>query len=200
MKHPLERQENLDADSRRRSWSCDVENGASLRASSPQRARCIMSRRPSSSATGTYLDRPRLSPGDCIQSQRAGRDARRACRSTERLRALGLPLRRFKTGTPPRVNARSVDFSKMERQDGDAEPLPFSVHDRSTLPAIRRCATSPTRTRRHTDIIRANLDRSPIYSGVIDGRRAALLPEHRDEDRPLRGQAPPPALHRTDGA
>ena len=42
------------------------------------------------------------------------------------LRALGLPLRRFKTGTPPRVNARSVDFSKMERQDGDAEPLPFS--------------------------------------------------------------------------
>ena len=63
--------------------------------------------------------------GECVED--SGPDGMHAAvRLTDSLLKLGLPLRRFKTGTPPRVNARSVDFSKMERQDGDAEPLPFS--------------------------------------------------------------------------
>ena len=86
----------------------------------------------------------------------------------ERLRALGLPLRRFKTGTPPRVNARSVDFSKMERQDGDAEPLPFSFTTEHVPCNQAVCYLTYTNEETHR-IIRENLDRSPIYSGVIEG-------------------------------
>ena len=84
------------------------------------------------------------------------------------LRALGLSLRRFKTGTPPRVNARSVDFSKMELQPGDATPEPFTF-DAETAPVNRAvCWLTWTNERTH-EIIRANLHRSPLYSGVIEG-------------------------------
>ncbi len=85
-----------------------------------------------------------------------------------RLRSLGLELRRFKTGTPPRVNARNVDFSRMELQAGDEKPEPFSF---STLtPPENRavCYLTYTNERTH-EVIRRNLDRSPIYSGVIEG-------------------------------
>ena len=87
---------------------------------------------------------------------------------TERLLALGLPLRRFKTGTPPRVNARTVDFSKMELQEGDPSPLPFSFE--TETPPENRAVCYLTYTNEETHrIIRENLDRSPIYSGVIEG-------------------------------
>ena len=77
-------------------------------------------------------------------------------------------MRRFKTGTPPRVNARSVDFSKMELQPGDAEPEPFSFST-DKVPD-NRAVCYLTYTNEHThQIIRDNLDRSPIYSGVIQG-------------------------------
>ncbi|MBO5496763.1 MAG: tRNA uridine-5-carboxymethylaminomethyl(34) synthesis enzyme MnmG, partial [Oscillospiraceae bacterium] len=84
------------------------------------------------------------------------------------LRALGLSLRRFKTGTPPRVNARTVDFSKMELQPGDEEPEPFSFSTESVPENRAVCYLTYTNERTH-EIIRANLDRSPIYSGVIEG-------------------------------
>ena len=87
---------------------------------------------------------------------------------TGRLRELGLPLRRFKTGTPPRVNARTVDFDKMELQPGDEEPEPFSFSTEAV--PENRAVCYLTYTNEHThDIIRANLDRSPIYAGVIEG-------------------------------
>ena len=86
----------------------------------------------------------------------------------ERLRALGLRMRRFKTGTPPRVNARSVDFSKMELQPGDEEPEPFSFSTETPPENRAVCYLTYTNERTHA-IIRANLDRSPIYSGVIEG-------------------------------
>ena len=77
-----------------------------------------------SSATGTYLQ-GRTIVGECIED--SGPDGMHAAGPlTEALTRLGLPLRRFKTGTPPRVNARSIDFSKMEVQRGDEDPLPFS--------------------------------------------------------------------------
>ena len=77
-------------------------------------------------------------------------------------------MRRFKTGTPPRVNARTVDFSRMELQPGDAEIEPFSFSTTHPVENKAVCYLTYTNERTHA-IIRANLDRSPIYSGVIEG-------------------------------
>ena len=117
-------------------------------------------------ASGTYLD-GRTIVGEVLRS--SGPDGLAAAVPlAERLRALGLGMRRFKTGTPPRVNARTVDFSKMELQPGDEEPEAFSF---STVhPPENRavCYLTYTNERTHA-IIREHLDRSPIYAGVIEG-------------------------------
>ncbi|MCR5135846.1 MAG: tRNA uridine-5-carboxymethylaminomethyl(34) synthesis enzyme MnmG [Oscillospiraceae bacterium] len=117
-------------------------------------------------ATGTYLD-GRTVIGECIRS--SGPDGLAAAVPlAERLRELGLPLRRFKTGTPPRILARTVDFSAMEPQYGDTEPEPFSFTT-ETVPENRAiCWLTYTNEDTH-EVIRRNLDRSPIYSGVIEG-------------------------------
>ena len=84
------------------------------------------------------------------------------------LSAMGLGLRRFKTGTPPRVNARTVDFTKMELQEGDSETMPFSFTTREK--PVNRAVCYLTYTNENTHrIIRENLDRSPMHSGVIEG-------------------------------
>ena len=117
-------------------------------------------------ASGTYLD-GRTIVGEVLRS--SGPDGLApAIPLAERLRALGLSMRRFKTGTPPRVNARSVDFSKMELQPGDAEPEPFSFSTDKVPDNRAVCYLTYTNERTH-QIIRGNLDRSPIYSGVIQG-------------------------------
>ncbi len=117
-------------------------------------------------ATGTYLD-GRTIVGEALR--REGPDGLAAALPlAEQLRELGLSMRRFKTGTPPRVNARTVDFSKMELQTGDAEPEPFSF-ETETPPENRAvCYLTYTNERTH-EIIRAALDRSPLYSGEIEG-------------------------------
>lgn len=117
-------------------------------------------------ASGTYLD-SRTIVGEVIRS--SGPDGLAAATGlTACLRKLGLSIRRFKTGTPPRVNARSVDFSKMELQPGDEETEGFSF-DTLTPPENRAvCWLTYTNERTHR-IILDNLDRSPIYSGVIEG-------------------------------
>ena len=117
-------------------------------------------------ASGTYLD-GRTIVGEVIRS--SGPDGLAAATSlTDCLRELGLSMRRFKTGTPPRINARSVDYSKMELQPGDAEPEGFSF-DTITPPENKAvCWLTYTNERTHR-IILDNLDRSPIYSGVIEG-------------------------------
>ena len=116
--------------------------------------------------SGTYLH-GRTIIGECIEE--SGPDGMHAATAlTDSLLALGLPLRRFKTGTPPRVNARTVDFSQMEIQEGDPSPLPFSFE--TTQPPENRAVCYLTYTNQETHrIIRENLDRSPIYSGVIEG-------------------------------
>ena len=81
---------------------------------------------------------------------------------------MGLPMRRFKTGTPPRVNARTVDYSKMELQTGDPDPEPFSFST-DEVPTNRAVCYLTYTTGTTHEIIRQNLDRSPIYSGVIEG-------------------------------
>ncbi len=116
--------------------------------------------------TGTYLA-GRTVVGDV--TEQSGPDGMHASGPlADCLRALGLSLRRFKTGTPPRLNARSVDFSKMELQPGDSEPEPFTF-DGETPPVNRAvCWLTWTNERTH-EIIRRNLHRSPLYSGIIDG-------------------------------
>ena len=117
-------------------------------------------------ATGTYLD-SRTIVGELLRP--SGPDGLApAIPLSGCLRGLGLPLRRFKTGTPPRVNARSVDFSKMELQPGDEHPEPFSFSTEQTPENRAVCYLTWTNEETHR-IIRENLDRSPIYSGVIEG-------------------------------
>ena len=117
-------------------------------------------------ASGTYLD-GRTIVGEVLRS--SGPDGLAAATAlSARLRALGLELRRFKTGTPPRVNARTVDFSQMELQPGDAEPEPFSFSTSQPPENRAVCYLTYTNERTHA-IIRAHLDRSPLYSGVIEG-------------------------------
>ena len=163
MKHTLEQQENLTV---RQAEIVDlrVENGAVRSVVTATGA--VFGARAVVICSGTYLD-GRTIVGECICE--SGPDGMHAARSlSEKLHALGLPLRRFKTGTPPRVNARSVDFSKMERQEGDTLPVPFSFTTKNPPCNQAVCYLTYTNAETHR-IIRENLDRSPIYSGVIEG-------------------------------
>ncbi len=117
-------------------------------------------------ATGTYLG-GRTIVGEVLRD--SGPDGLApAVTLAGRLKELGLDMRRFKTGTPPRVNARTVDFSKMEIQMGDEDPEPFSFSTKKVLENRAVCYLTYTNERTH-EIIRKNLDRSPIYAGVIEG-------------------------------
>ena len=163
MKHLLERTEHLEL-KQATVTELLTENGAvtgvvtQLGAVYHVRA-CII-------AAGTYLD-SRVITGEC--SIPSGPDGMRAATElTASLRRLGLSLRRFKTGTPPRINARSVDFSKMELQLGDEQPEPFSLSTKTPPVNSAVCYLTYTNEKTH-EIIRANLDRSPIYDGSITG-------------------------------
>ena len=87
---------------------------------------------------------------------------------TDSLKGLGVTLRRFKTGTPPRIHARSVDFSQLEIQPGDQQVVPFSFETKTPPENRAICWLTYTNQKTH-DIIRANLDRSPLYDGTIEG-------------------------------
>ncbi len=117
-------------------------------------------------ASGTYL-RGRTIVGEVLRD--SGPDGLAASGPLAACcEQLGLRMRRFKTGTPPRINARTVDFSKMEVQVGDAEIEPFSFETEDPIENRVTCWLTYTNERTH-EIIKANLDRSPIYSGVIEG-------------------------------
>ena len=117
-------------------------------------------------ATGTYLDSTVIT-GESVYA--SGPDGMHASVGlADRLRALGLPLRRFKTGTPPRINRRSVDFSQMELQPGDEEIEPFSFRTDHALENRAVCYLTYTNEKTH-EIIRKNLHRSPMYDGTISG-------------------------------
>ena len=117
-------------------------------------------------AAGTYLDSTVIT-GQCVLH--SGPDGLRpAPELSQCLRALGLRMRRFKTGTPPRINARSVDFSKMEVQRGDDDPEPFSFSTREPPKNQAVCWLTWTNERTHA-VIRENLHRSPLFDGSITG-------------------------------
>jgi len=117
-------------------------------------------------ATGTYLS-GRTIVGEWVED--SGPDGMHAAaRLTESLLKLGLPLRRFKTGTPPRVHAATVDFDEMEVQPGDALPVPFSYSTKA--PPENRAVCYLTWTTEETKrIVQENLHRAPMYSGLIEG-------------------------------
>lgn len=96
------------------------------------------------------------------------------------LQALGFELRRFKTGTPARVDVRSVDFSKMEPQPGDVPVTPFSFMTDIPLQNTSQCYLTWTNPKTH-DIIRKNLHRSPMYMGAIKGTGARYCPSIEDK-------------------
>ncbi|MDW7672525.1 MAG: tRNA uridine-5-carboxymethylaminomethyl(34) synthesis enzyme MnmG [Bacillota bacterium] len=99
---------------------------------------------------------------------------------SERLKALGIDLRRFKTGTPARVDARTVDFSKMERQDGDDEIVPFSFQHETLKIDQVPCWLSRT-TAETKAVIEANLNRSAMYSGQIKSTGVRYCPSIEDK-------------------
>jgi tRNA uridine 5-carboxymethylaminomethyl modification enzyme len=96
------------------------------------------------------------------------------------LSRLGIELKRFKTGTPPRLNGRTIDFSRLEPQPGDENPVPFSfMNDRITDPQVN-CHITHTNQEIH-EIIRANLHRAPMYSGQIEGIGPRYCPSIEDK-------------------
>ena len=117
-------------------------------------------------ATGTYLDSTVITGQSVIPSGPDGMHP--SVGLADNLRTLGLHLRRFKTGTPPRVNRRSIDFSKMEVQPGDETAEPFSFRTTHKVNNSAVCYLTYTNEETHR-IIRENLYRSPMYDGTISG-------------------------------
>ena len=130
--------------------------------------------------TGTYL-KARCIYGD-VSTYTGPNGLPAANHLTESLKKLGIEMYRFKTGTPARIDSRSIDFSKMEEQFGDEKVVPFSFEtDRASMnkPQIS-CWLTYTNETTH-DIIRANIDRSPLYSGTIEGTGPRYCPSIEDK-------------------
>ncbi len=163
MKHTLERQDHLYV-RQGEVVSIAVEDGRVVSVTTDKGA--VLRTKAVIVASGTYLG-GRTITGEAVRA--SGPDGLAAALPlTDCLKALGLRMRRFKTGTPPRVNARSVDFSKMEVQPGDEAPQPFSFSTDAPPQNQAVCWLTYTNAETHR-IIRENLDRSPLYDGVIQG-------------------------------
>ena len=175
MKHALEQQEGLQL-MQDEVVSVETENGAvsavttAIGACHPVRAVII--------ATGTFLG-GRIIIGD--YTRESGPDGMAAAGPlAESLRALGLRLQRFKTGTPPRIHRRSIDLSGLELQRGEEEIIPFSF-DTEQPPENRAVCYLTYTTGRTHEIIRANLNRSPLYGGRIEGVGPRYCPSIEDK-------------------
>ncbi|MDY6324634.1 MAG: tRNA uridine-5-carboxymethylaminomethyl(34) synthesis enzyme MnmG [Catonella sp.] len=131
-------------------------------------------------ATGTYL-KARCITGDSV-TYTGPNGLAAANHLTESLINLGIKVRRFKTGTPARVDKRSIDFSKMTPQYGDEKLVPFSFSDKAEDIARDQvpCYLTYTNEKTH-EIIRENIDRSPLYSGVIKGVGPRYCPSIEDK-------------------
>ena len=161
MKHTLERQENLQlkqAQITKILTQDGAVTGVQTQLGAEYTAKAVII------CTGTFLDST-IIIGESVQS--SGPDGMHpSIGLADNLRQLGLPLRRFKTGTPPRVNRRSIDFSKMELQPGDEIPEPFSFRTEGDVNNQAVCYLTYTNEKTH-EIIRQNLHRSPMYDGTI---------------------------------
>lgn len=175
MKHVMERQENLElvqAEVMSLTQNDDETWQITTRLEAIYNAKCVIL------ATGTFLA-GKIYVGDV--SYDGGPDGMFAsCDLAKSLKDLGIPTRRFKTGTPSRVNRRSIDFSNLERQDGDEVVVPFSFDGEYTPENKLPCYISYTNeeTKR---IIMENIHRSPLYSGKIDGVGPRYCPSIEDK-------------------
>ena len=175
MKHTLELQKNLWV---KQAEVTDVLTEAGQVSAVRTSTGAVYRVRAAVVCTGTYLG-GRTIVGDV--TRQSGPDGLAAALPlTESLRALGVGLRRFKTGTPPRVNRRSVDFSRMELQPGDETVVPFSFETKTPPENRAVCYLTYTNENTHA-VIRANLDRSPLYSGVIEGIGPRYCPSIEDK-------------------
>ena len=163
MKHLLERQENLDL-KQAMIVSIGTKDGAVCSVTTQLGA--VYAVRAVVLATGTFLESTVITGESVIASGPDGMHASTGLSAC--LSALGLPLRRFKTGTPPRVNARSVNYAAMEIQPGDEQVIPFSFQTAQAPENRAVCYLTYTNEQTHA-IIRDNLDRSPLYDGSITG-------------------------------
>jgi tRNA uridine 5-carboxymethylaminomethyl modification enzyme len=129
-------------------------------------------------ATGTFLG-GRMFRGD--ERHEGGRIGERPARKlAEQLRALALPLSRLKTGTPPRLDGRTIDWAQLEEQRSDVQPWTMSpMTERRLLPQIA-CAVTRTTAATH-DLIRGGLDRSPLFGGAIEGQGPRYCPSIEDK-------------------
>lgn len=130
--------------------------------------------------TGTYLN-ARCLCGEAI-TYTGPNGLQPANHLTDSLKSLGVEMRRFKTGTPARMDKRSLDFTKMEEQFGDKRVIPFSFSTDPESVQIDQASCYLTYTNEETHkIIRANLDRSPIYAGIIEGTGPRYCPSIEDK-------------------
>ena len=163
MKHTLELQENLELKQAQIVDILTEENcvsGLRTNLGAEYRAKAVII------ATGTYLDSTVIIGSTVLSSGPDGMHP--SIGLSDSLRSLGLNLRRFKTGTPPRVNRRSIDFSKMEVQPGDEAIEPFSFRTAGKINNSAVCYLTYTNEETHR-IIWENLSRSPMYDGTISG-------------------------------
>ena len=129
-------------------------------------------------ATGTYL-KGKIFIGET--SYESGPDGVAAANELSKcLKKLGIKIQRFKTGTPARINKNSIDFSKMEIQNGDNDIIPFSFDDESPNMNQVPCWLTYTNEKTH-EIIRKNLHRSPLYAGEIEGTGPRYCPSIEDK-------------------
>ncbi|HOQ36806.1 MAG TPA: tRNA uridine-5-carboxymethylaminomethyl(34) synthesis enzyme MnmG [Acetivibrio sp.] len=179
MKNTLEKQENLDIKQAEivEIISEEVEGkkvvkGVKTHTGSEYKCKVIIV------ATGTFL-KGRIIIGDVSYS--GGPDGLfPANKLSDSLRELGIELLRFKTGTPARINKRSIDFSKMEEQPGDERIVPFSFETGEIEKEQVSCYLTYTNSETHR-IIKENLHRSPLYSGVIEGIGPRYCPSIEDK-------------------
>ena len=175
MKHTLEKQENLYL-KQGEIVDIKVENGKVTAVETSVGA--IYGVKAVIVATGTYL-KGKIFMGEF--SQESGPDGVSAANKlSDALKRIGVDLVRFKTGTPARINKRSIDFSKMEVQKGDTEIVPFSFEDEVKDLKQVDCYLTYTNEETHK-IIRNNLHRSPLYAGKIEGTGPRYCPSIEDK-------------------
>ena len=176
MKHTLETQENLWVKQGEITHIFTDEDGAVSAVRTAHGA--VYAVKAAIVCSGTYLF-GRTIVGEVTRD--SGPDGLAAAGAlSESLKGLGVTLRRFKTGTPPRVNARSVDFSKLELQEGDQTPVPFSFSTEDPPENQAVCWLTYTTEETHR-VIRDNLHRSPLFSGVIQGVGPRYCPSIEDK-------------------
>ena len=175
MKHTIERQENLEL-KQAEITKINVEDGKVVSIETSVGA--IYKVKSVIVSTGTYL-KGKIFIGEF--SQESGPDGVFAANKlSECLKDLGVKIVRFKTGTPARINRKSIDFSKMEVQKGDDNIVPFSLDDEVKEFEQQDCYLTYTNEETHR-IIKENLHRSPLYAGVIEGTGPRYCPSIEDK-------------------